>query len=139
MIAISCVLPSMHVVSSIIDMLASEYSSSKMAPSYKSHTLLNSKEVLQGMVLRSRFITSNSNLQWDCRRMRSPLGRVSSLLSSITLFMFSTHTASTSPSNTRYLASSWGSNVISAHHAVVFRIVSSLISSIQYESLPGRH
>ena len=31
-------------------------------------------------------------------RIRSPLGRVSSRLSSMTLFMFSTHTASTSPS-----------------------------------------
>ena len=34
------------------------------------------------------------------RRMRSPLGSVSSLLSSITEFMFSTHSASTSPSYT---------------------------------------
>ena len=32
--------------------------------------------------------------------MRSPFGSVSSLLSSMTLFMFSTHTASTSPSKT---------------------------------------
>ena len=32
------------------------------------------------------------------RRIRSPLGSVSSLLSSITLFMFSTHSASTSES-----------------------------------------
>ena len=35
-------------------------------------------------------------------RMRSPLGSVSSLLSSMTEFMFSTHTASTSPSYTMY-------------------------------------
>mmetsp|Transcript_24010 Transcript_24010/g.78157 ORF Transcript_24010/g.78157 Transcript_24010/m.78157 type:complete len:343 (+) Transcript_24010:668-1696(+) len=44
--------------------------------------------------------TSNNSLQWSINRMRSPFGRVSSLLSSITLFMFSTHTASTSPSKT---------------------------------------
>ena len=36
------------------------------------------------------------------RRIRSPLGSVSSLLSSITLFMFSTHSASTSESYTMY-------------------------------------
>jgi hypothetical protein len=47
-----------------------------------------------------RSATSNSSFTCGCRRMRSPFGSVSSLLSSITLFMFSTHTASTSPSNT---------------------------------------
>ena len=50
--------------------------------------------------------TSKSSRQWGCKRMRSPFGNVRSLLSSMTLFMFSTQTASTSPSNTRYLASS---------------------------------
>ena len=44
--------------------------------------------------------TSNRSLQWFTRRMRSPFGSVSSLLSSITLFMFSTQSASTSPSKT---------------------------------------
>jgi len=48
-----------------------------------------------------RSYTSNSSLQWFCSRMRSPLGSVSSRLSSITEFMFSTHTASTSPSKMR--------------------------------------
>ena len=50
--------------------------------------------------------TSKSNLQWSTSRMRSPLGRVRSLLSSITEFIFSTHTASTSPSNTIHRTSS---------------------------------
>lgn len=50
--------------------------------------------------------TSKSKRQCDCRRMRSPLGSVNSRLSSMTLFMFSTQTASTSPSKTKYLASS---------------------------------
>ena len=36
--------------------------------------------------------------QCGCRRMRSPFGSVSRRLSSMTEFMFSTHTASTSPS-----------------------------------------
>merc|ERR1719183_609180 len=48
--------------------------------------------------------TSNSMEQvGKLSLMRSPLGRVSSLLSSITEFMFSTHNASTSPSYTMYL------------------------------------
>mmetsp|Transcript_10268 Transcript_10268/g.34023 ORF Transcript_10268/g.34023 Transcript_10268/m.34023 type:complete len:332 (-) Transcript_10268:24-1019(-) len=51
--------------------------------------------------------TSNSMEQvGKLSLMRSPLGRVSSLLSSITEFMFSTHNASTSPSYTMYLRSS---------------------------------
>mmetsp|Transcript_30427 Transcript_30427/g.76191 ORF Transcript_30427/g.76191 Transcript_30427/m.76191 type:complete len:251 (+) Transcript_30427:6930-7682(+) len=50
--------------------------------------------------------TSKISLTWSTRRMRSPLGSVRSLLSSITEFIFSTHTASTSPSNTTYLHSS---------------------------------
>mmetsp|Transcript_33746 Transcript_33746/g.73750 ORF Transcript_33746/g.73750 Transcript_33746/m.73750 type:complete len:202 (-) Transcript_33746:421-1026(-) len=53
-----------------------------------------------------RSATSKSSLQWSVTRMRSELGSVSSLLSSITEFMFSTHTASTSPSSTIHLRSS---------------------------------
>lgn len=47
--------------------------------------------------------TSNSRAQWFCKRILSPLARVRSLLSSITEFIFSTHRASTSPSNRMYL------------------------------------
>lgn len=39
-----------------------------------------------------RSATSNNSFTCGARRMRSPLGSVSSLLSSITLFMFSTQT-----------------------------------------------
>ena len=53
-----------------------------------------------------RSATSNSSLTWSTKRIRSPFGNVSSLLSSITEFMFSTHTASTSPSKTMYRNSS---------------------------------
>ena len=50
--------------------------------------------------------TSKSSLHQLLSRMRSPFGSVRSLLSSITLFMFSTHTASTSPSKMMYRSSS---------------------------------
>ena len=49
--------------------------------------------------------TSNNKAQCFCRRIRSPFARVSNRLSSMTEFMFSTHRASTSPSNTMYLRS----------------------------------
>ncbi len=52
-----------------------------------------------------RVMTSKSNLQWSCSWIRSPFGSVSNLLSSMTEFMFSTQSASTSPSNTMYRAS----------------------------------
>lgn len=48
-------------------------------------------------------LASKSRAQCAWSRMRSPLASVSSLLSSITEFMFSTHKASTSPSNNIYL------------------------------------
>jgi len=47
--------------------------------------------------------TSNNNLQYLSKRILSPLINVSNLLSSITEFMFSTHTASTSPSKSIHL------------------------------------
>mmetsp|Transcript_3414 Transcript_3414/g.6493 ORF Transcript_3414/g.6493 Transcript_3414/m.6493 type:complete len:262 (-) Transcript_3414:1159-1944(-) len=49
--------------------------------------------------------TSNNNAHVGCTRIRSPLGRVSNLLSSMTEFIFSTHSASTSPSKRTYLRS----------------------------------
>ena len=49
--------------------------------------------------------TSKSRAQCFCRRIRSPFAKVKRRLSSITEFMFSTHKASTSPSNTMYLFS----------------------------------
>ena len=49
--------------------------------------------------------TSNRRAQCFCRRIRSPFAKVKRRLSSITEFMFSTHRASTSPSNTMYLFS----------------------------------
>lgn len=51
-------------------------------------------------------LTSNSSAQCFCSRIRSPLARVSRRLSSITEFIFSTHKASTSPSNRIYFLSS---------------------------------
>ena len=51
------------------------------------------------------FFTSNNIAQCFWRRIRSPLAKVSSLLSSMTEFMFSTHNASTSPSYTMYFRS----------------------------------
>lgn len=50
-------------------------------------------------------VTSNSKAQCFWSRILSPLASVKSLLSSITEFMFSTHRASTSLSNTMYLRS----------------------------------
>lgn len=47
--------------------------------------------------------TSKSKAQWPCKRIRSPFARVRSLLSSMTEFIFSTQSASTSPSNRMYL------------------------------------
>ena len=49
--------------------------------------------------------TSKSRAQCFWSRIRSPLARVRSLLSSMTEFMFSTHRASTSPSNRMYFLS----------------------------------
>ena len=46
-----------------------------------------------------RFSTSNMMRTFEGRLRRSPLGKVSNLLSSRTLFRFSTHSGSTSPSN----------------------------------------
>ena len=58
---------------------------------------LPQREMVAGLAYwRSK--VSHIIAQWGCRRIRSPLGSVNSLLSSMTEFIFSTHTASTSPS-----------------------------------------
>ena len=49
--------------------------------------------------------TSKRSAQWRCSRIRSPLASVSSRLSSMTEFIFSTQSASTSPSKTKYFRS----------------------------------
>jgi hypothetical protein len=49
--------------------------------------------------------TSKRSAQCFCSRILSPFANVSNLLSSITEFIFSTHSASTSPSNTIYFRS----------------------------------
>ena len=56
-----------------------------------------------------RSATSKSIAQWESKRIRSLLAKVKILLSSMTEFMFSTQTASTSPSYTIHLRSSFPS------------------------------
>ena len=50
------------------------------------------------MVLQAKLNTFQTMLTFGGIERRSPLGRVKSLLSSSTLFKFSTHSGSTSPS-----------------------------------------
>ena len=59
----------------------------------------------RGCAMQYNTVTSNRSAQCFCSRILSPLANVSSLLSSMTEFIFSTHNASTSPSKTIYLRS----------------------------------
>lgn len=61
-----------------------------------------------------RSATSNSSFTWGARRMRSPLGSVRSLLSSITLFMFSTQTYAGRGGERTASALDWSANRLGA-------------------------
>lgn len=69
------------------------------------HCLFIKKTTKYFIIAEFTITTSNKRAQWLRSRIRSPLAKVRSLLSSITEFIFSIQRASTSPSNKMYLRS----------------------------------
>ena len=72
---------------------------------FEDPTFLRTSETDNGCNQTPHRPTSTSSAQCFCSLILSPLASVSNLLSSMTEFMLSTHSVSTSPSNKMYLRS----------------------------------